>query len=100
MIYDHETYGALVRSGALRTWSDGFGRWYVEVSETIAGPMLAARGAVWYELRTRAATPADPNGDAVPLPRLERAPAEWQAVRPGHIIYRETSDDTDPPVEG
>lgn len=80
MFYDEEKYAALIADGQIRTWADGFGRWYAEVSAHAAAPKPTAVGAIWHELRQR-------SNDVPPRPVVERAP---EYDKPGRVVYRET----------
>lgn len=76
---------AVTSYGAVKTWADGFGRWYASVPGDCADPRRRARDAIRRELEAR-----DAIGNGVPV-RVERAPVEWHTTdnpdaRP---VYRE-----------
>lgn len=74
-------------STRVRTFADGFGRWYAAVPGDCPDPRRRARDAIRRELTAR--------GDIGPghVIRLERAPVEWHTTsnpddRP---VYREVT---------
>lgn len=72
--------------GRVRTWADGFGRWYAAVPGDLADPRRTAREAIRRELSDRGAIGA---GHVV---RVEPAPDHWlttdRAARP---VFREVT---------
>lgn len=78
------------KASAVRTWADGFGRWYAAVPGDRPNPRRVAREAIRRELTARGEIGI---GAVV---RIEEAPDYWlttdRAERP---VYREATDDQD-----
>lgn len=68
----------------VRTWADGFGRWYAAVPAQRMAPRYAAANAILAELDARGEI-----GEGFTL-RLEEAPQEWG--QPGYVTHREELD--------
>lgn len=71
-------------AGRVRTWADGFGRWYAAVPGDLANPRRTAREAIRRELAAR--------GEIHPghRVRVEEAPADWLTTdRASRPVFRE-----------
>lgn len=71
-------------AGRVRTWADGFGRWYAAVPGDLANPRRTAREAIRRELADR--------GEIGPgaVVRVEPAPDQWLTTdRASRPVYRE-----------
>jgi hypothetical protein len=81
MFYNEETYAALIDSGRVTTWADGYGNWHALVPETMASA-LVARGAIWFELRARYTTPDGPprRPKVVQAPTTREGMTHWKEV--------------------
>lgn len=77
----------VLRAGRVKTWADGFGRWYAAVPGDLADPRRRARDAIRRELASREDLAA---GHVV---RVERAPAEWHTTTDpdARPVYREVT---------
>jgi hypothetical protein len=71
----------------VRTWADGFGRWYAAAPGDLADPRRAAHRAIRAELEARGEL--SPGGRL----RLERAPDHWHTTTDPDLrpVYREAS---------
>lgn len=74
--------------GDVKTWADGFGRWYAAVPGDCPDPRRRARDAIRRELVSR-----DAIGAGVSV-RVERAPDEWHTTADPNArpVYREVTD--------
>lgn len=72
---------SLMRAGRVRTWADGYGRWYALVPDEPAA-MAVARQAIRSELMER-------EGPQVAIPGVERVPDYDER---GRVAYREAED--------
>lgn len=76
----------VMRAGRVKTWADGFGRWYAAVPGDLANPRRTAREAIRRELAAREDLP---RGYVV---HVEPAPAEWLTTdRESRPVYREVT---------
>lgn len=77
----------VMRAGRVKTFADGFGRWYAAVPGDRPNPRRAAREAIRRELADR--------DQLAPgyVVRVERAPAEWHTTSDldSRPVYREVT---------
>jgi hypothetical protein len=75
---------ATMSRSRIKTWADGFGRWYAAVPGDLKDPRGAARRAIRAELKAR--------GDTPPVLRVEPAPDHWLTTdRSTRPVFREAS---------
>lgn len=79
--------------GPVKTWSDGFGRWYASVPGDSADPRRRAREAIRRELAAR-----DELGSGARV-RVERAPDYWHETEDtdARPVFREAVEPVSAP---